>query len=132
MIIAWNTSGLNKGAKIKEVSSRLHNLRPEIVILCETRVKNSNADRGRSILSGRWAYLDNYSNHNNGRLWILWEPNKVQIQKIRATEQIIHCHTTHVGGKISWLIAIYASNKLEKRKALWKDLANWKQQHIPW
>jgi exonuclease III len=56
MIIAWNVRGLNKVGKIREISSRLVNLNPDIAILIETRVKSNKAEKIRKRLKLRCNY----------------------------------------------------------------------------
>ena len=68
MILAWNVRGLNKSGKIKEISSHLHDLKPDIIILIETRVKSGKAVPVRNKLNLKGTYVDNYEKHENGRL----------------------------------------------------------------
>jgi hypothetical protein len=60
MIISWNTRGLNKAGKAREISSRLLGLGPMMTILIETRVKYNKAESVRNILRLRGKYIDNY------------------------------------------------------------------------
>lgn len=60
MIISWNVRGLNKSGKLREISSRLSNLKPDIMILLETRVKETKASRTREKLNLHNIYIDNY------------------------------------------------------------------------
>jgi hypothetical protein len=50
MMLSWNTRGLNKSGKAREIGSRLLGLKPTIAILIETRVKSAQADHIRSKL----------------------------------------------------------------------------------
>lgn len=50
MIVAWNVKGLNKIGKVREISSHLSNLNPNIAILIETRVKSRKVDQIRNKL----------------------------------------------------------------------------------
>lgn len=45
MLASWNVRGLNKVGKLREISSRLVELQPEIMILLETRVKQNKAKK---------------------------------------------------------------------------------------
>ncbi|XP_058776119.1 uncharacterized protein LOC131650425 [Vicia villosa] len=73
----------------------------------ETRVKQDKAENIRKKIGGQWNYLDNYNKHANGRVWIMWDNNK--------------------------LTAIYADNKLERRRNLWKDIEKINStQQGPW
>jgi hypothetical protein len=68
MILSWNTRGLNKSGKAREIGSRLLSLRPAVAILIETRVKSAKADSIRNKLRLKGKYIDNYINHENGRI----------------------------------------------------------------
>ena len=134
MMVAWNVRGLNKSGKIKEVSSRLHDLHPAIVILIETRVKSNKAPVIRGKLGFRGEYIDNYAAHINGRLWIYWDNSKLNIRCLLKTSQAIHCGVYDVVGNFKfWLTAVYALNRLEDRKLLWKTIEKiCKSYQGPW
>lgn len=123
MIISWNLRGLNKASKIREVSSRLFLLKPHIVVMLETRVKNNKAGNVRDKLKLKDKYLDNYVKHNNGRIWVYWDDNIVDIQEVKCTAQLIHCKVYDATGYfMQWLTAIYGFNYLEQCRDLWHDL----------
>ncbi|XP_058756408.1 uncharacterized protein LOC131629639 [Vicia villosa] len=134
MIISWNTRGLNKKGKLREISSRLLELKPTIAILLETRVKESNANRIRAELHLPNNYLDNYMYHFNGRVWIEWDHTKVNIRHISSTSQFIHVGVFDINGSFKyWLTAVYAHNQLSKRRELWKDIEKiHNSQSGPW
>ena len=85
MIASWNVKGLNKAGKLREISSRLLELQPEIAILIETRVKENKAAKVREKLRLNGNYLDNYTCHANGRLWIHWDLNRVDVKCVSRT-----------------------------------------------
>ncbi|CAJ2662986.1 unnamed protein product, partial [Trifolium pratense] len=134
MILAWNTRGLNKAGKAREIGSRLLSLRPEIVVLIETRVKSAKADSIRNKLRLKGKYLDNYHNHENGRIWLYWDDRAVDIRLVSSTTQMIHCGLYDINGNfLHWFTAIYALNQLEHRRRLWKELEDLHQhQQGPW
>lgn len=68
MIISWNIRGLNKIAKIREISSHLYRLKCSIAVLIETRVKKETSGKVRDKLGGNWSYLDNFDQHLKGRI----------------------------------------------------------------
>ncbi|CAI8590828.1 unnamed protein product [Vicia faba] len=67
--------------------------------MLETRVKSNKAGNVRDKLKLRGKYLDNYVKHNNGRIWVYWDENLVDIQEVKCTTQLIHCKRA----KIRWL-----------------------------
>ncbi|XP_058757778.1 uncharacterized protein LOC131631035 [Vicia villosa] len=67
MLAAWNIRGLNKADKLREVSSHILKLQPDIIVLIETRVKENKASAIRNKLRLKGDYIDNYCHHGNGR-----------------------------------------------------------------
>lgn len=134
MIISWNVRGLNKAGKFREISSRLQNLNPAITVLIETRVKEKNADRIRKKMKLNGYYLDNYPNHENGRIWLQWDDSRRHIDCIHSTDQMLHCRVTDAAGVFMfWMTAVYAHNQLNRRKTLWQDIVKiYTQQTGPW
>ncbi|CAJ2651355.1 unnamed protein product [Trifolium pratense] len=120
--------------KVREISSRLLDLNPDIAILIETRVKNNKAENIRKRLKLRGNYVDNYNKHENGRIWIFWNDNNVNIKLIHSTDQMVHCSVYDSKGDwLYWMTAIYAQNHLEYRQKLWNDIATLhSQQQGPW
>ena len=134
MIVAWNVRGLNKMGKLKEISSRLLQLDPMIIVLIETRVKKSKAINIRKKLRFKGMYLDNYVDHDNGRIWLCWDNNRIDLKFVHSSSQLVHCGVYGLDGIFRyWLTAIYALNKLENRRSLWKDIVTLhSHQQGPW
>ncbi|XP_058776967.1 uncharacterized protein LOC131651319 [Vicia villosa] len=123
MIIAWNVRGFNNAGKLREVSSRLRTMRPMITILLETRVKENKANDIKQNLHLGGMFVDNYANHSNGRIWINWNNNRIDVHVIKSSSQMIHCGLFDLAGNfLSWLTAIYAANDINQRRILWRDI----------
>ncbi|XP_058777111.1 uncharacterized protein LOC131651466 [Vicia villosa] len=130
--VAWNVRGLNKSAKLREISSRLLELKAHINILIETRVKQGQADTIRNKLHLGGKFIDNYSYHPNGRIWVHWDPNHIDLQVVTLSSQMIHMAVyNNQRDFMFWLTAIYGLNRLDQRKVLWKELDNLNIQG-PW
>ncbi|XP_058764837.1 uncharacterized protein LOC131638301 [Vicia villosa] len=118
-------STIKDRGKLKEISSRLNLLKPDIVILIETRVKSDKAKQIRDKLHVHECYVDNYQYHDNGRIWISWNDNAIDVKVVKSSDQYIHCGIYDANGTLLyWLTAIYGKNQLEQRKLLWKTIAN--------
>ncbi|CAK8533949.1 unnamed protein product [Lathyrus sativus] len=123
MLVSWNIRGLNKVGKICEIRSRLQELKPAIIILIETRVKEAKAKVIREKLMIYDKHVDNYKDHMNGRIWIHWNSNRVDVRFIQSSSQFIHCGIyDNLGGFKHWLTVVYAHNQLNKRRILWKEI----------
>src|ERR1051325_2881383 len=107
MLVAWNVRGLNKSGKLKEISSRLLELRPMMTILIETRVKQENAVSIRQKLKLQGQFVDNYDRHDNGRIWCNWDVARIDVKRIKSTSQLIHCEVRNkVGEFLYWVTAV--------------------------
>src|SRR4051812_37264532 len=91
MLVSWNVRGLNKSGKLKEISSRLNLLKPDIVILIETRVMRDKAKNIRDKLHVHDCYVDNYHYHESGRIWISWNDSAIDVKVVNSSDQYIHC-----------------------------------------
>lgn len=104
--------GLNKAGNTREISSRLRNLNPAIIVLIETRVKKNKAHMIRERMKLIVNFMDNYDKHGNGRLWVCWDENRMSINQVGSTDQFIHCMVLDNNGNfLYWLTAIYAHNQ---------------------
>lgn len=109
MILAWNVRGLKNSGKVKEITSCLLGLNPNIAILIETRVKENEVAKTRSKLKLCGNYFDNYEKHANGRIWVYWNHNKIKVQVVKTTYQMVHCSVSDCNGKLLyWMTTIYA------------------------
>ncbi|KAL5190422.1 putative ribonuclease H protein [Glycine soja] len=89
--------------KLREISSCLSNLKPDIMILLETRVKETKASSTREKLNFHNIYIDNYQSNANGRIWVSWDDMKLTVQKISNTDQFIHCGIyDNMGKRVLW------------------------------
>ncbi|KAG5630869.1 hypothetical protein H5410_002586 [Solanum commersonii] len=43
---------------------------------------------------GKWEWVDNYNTYPRGRIWILWDPNKVKFRVDVVHKQFIHGYVT--------------------------------------
>lgn len=73
----------------------------------------------RNKLDHRWSYIYNYTKHNTGRIWILWDETKIKVVEVSCTTQLIHCGIYSLSRVlIIWCIVIYAQSNLEQRRKL--------------
>jgi hypothetical protein len=105
-----------------------------MTILIETRVKCNKAESVRNMLRLRGKYIDNYTHHENGRIWLHWDDRLVDIKHVKSSAQMIHCGVYDTRGNfLQWFTAIYAFNILEQRRKLWRELEDLhNSQQGPW
>src|SRR3954465_3426553 len=106
MITTWNVRGINKVARHREVCSYFSTFNVPIIALLDTRVKKDNASKIRLNFGKDWSYLDNYSHHNNGRIWLMWKSQVVQINLVCEEEQFIHVEVRGLDGRFQYFVTI--------------------------
>ncbi|XP_058723318.1 uncharacterized protein LOC131595086 [Vicia villosa] len=89
-MIVWNVRGLNKHARCLEVGAHLRKLQVHCIALLETRVRNKNCGTIRKRLGFQWEFIDNYEHHNNGRIWLAWNPVEMKVIARDKSDQLIH------------------------------------------
>lgn len=104
--------------------------------LIETRVKEKKSEKIVSSVFKDWSFLSNYEYNRLGRIWVVWSP-KVRVTPFFKSGQIITCSVLLDGLNEEFFCSfIYASNQMEERKEMWKDLKNHQDSPIlrdkPW
>lgn len=89
----------------------------------ETRVKSVNFDLIASLFDKKWSFAHNYVVCDGGRIWIMWNPEKVNLIVWKITNQItfcdIHLKSSNKSFKCSF---VYASNNPINQKQAWTDI----------
>ncbi|XP_050220125.1 uncharacterized protein LOC126670437 [Mercurialis annua] len=65
--------------------------------------------------------MDNHTHSELGKIWIMFDSLKVDVQKVDSNDQMIHCKVDMEGFSFYWTV-IYGSNHLVDRKCLWHKL----------
>lgn len=130
-IIAWDVRGLNKSLKQKEVVDRISRLKPSLVCLLKTRVKQKNMSNILNKWFKNWHYCENYVHAYNGRIWLLWRDSG-KIDLIAKSDQSITVNVQSDLGRFLFS-GIYGLNTGVERKLLWAHLSSLQiQANTPW
>ena len=109
------------------------NHRPSIMVITETRVGGSRAEK---IIEGLPfdGFITTETIGYAGGLWILWRSEDADVKLLSAKEQEIHTIVKVCASNLSWLFtAIYASPWLAERRILWSNIEKIGQLHnLPW
>ena len=132
-ILMWNYRGaLNPDFK-RRVFEMAVNHHPSIMVITETRVWGSRAEK---IIEGLPfdGFITTETIDYAGGLWILWRSEDADVKLLSATEQEKHAIVKVCASNLSWLFtAIYASPHLAKRRILWSNIEKVGQLHnLPW
>ncbi|KAF3650534.1 putative glutathione S-transferase U10-like [Capsicum annuum] len=70
-----------------------------------------------------WRILHNYSDASNGRIWLIWDQNYYDLQKLKTFAQLVHRLVQNRRKGHQFLITvIYGFNTMELRRTLWDEL----------
>lgn len=123
LIKAWNIRGLNSPLKQKEVSSFLSRNSLGVFGLLETHVKYNKAASIALSISSHLRWWGNYDHCGDGRIWIFWNENQVDLEIVSSSSQFAHC-LIHLKSsrKILFVTFVYGYNLGVQRRPLWNDL----------
>ena len=65
-----------------------------LVGLVETKVSSDNSNDIATNLLGGWRAINNYSSHPNGQVWVLWNPEILDVSILHSTDQLMHVSVT--------------------------------------
>lgn len=78
-VTSYNIRGLNDKPKQDDVRAFLVDNNISLVGFVETRVKASKARVISNRLQSSWLWEFNYDSHDNGHIWLGWDPNIWQV-----------------------------------------------------
>ncbi|XP_057468132.1 uncharacterized protein LOC130757384 [Actinidia eriantha] len=126
--------GLNKPLKQNGILNHLRKSRAAIMGILETKLSSSILERLiRSNLRG-WQTADNFSQHPNGHILIIWKEDLVHLDFAEATDQVIHCLATCKSSNFSFSTSfVHGFNTAVGRRTLWDNLHKFSSSlHAPW
>ncbi|KAF7847052.1 hypothetical protein BT93_L3407 [Corymbia citriodora subsp. variegata] len=100
---------------------RTHNLC--CIGILETKVPTSRFDTISSSTIPGWRWTSNYAYSPRGRIWVGWDPSRVNFNADPAHSQVIHGTLSYLNSDISfYLSVIYREHTFVARRILWADL----------
>lgn len=86
----WNVRGLNCLQKHGDVSNLLHQHHCGLFSLLKTRGKSCNFAKIYPRACHKWSIFTKYTQHKGGRIWMIWIPQKFEVDVIKCKAQYIH------------------------------------------
>ncbi|XP_074560786.1 uncharacterized protein LOC141816966 [Curcuma longa] len=122
-LASWNIRGFHKSLKHGGVQHLLQQKDIQVMALMETKL---NEDSLYPILQRRFAgmgYAHNFDCSNHGRILLLWDLQKVDMDIIMTTKQYIHCHVRCRISNRGFLVTyVYGLHSIVTRRPLWEAL----------
>ena len=80
-----------------------------IMGLSETKLSHQSLEEIAKKKQRGWKVANNFSQHPNGRILIIWKEDVVHLEIVEETDQAIHCLATCKSSDISFSISfVYA------------------------
>lgn len=117
----YNIRGLNnKQSFVKDFLS-FHKL--SLCSLVETHVNRNSANFVSRYINPKFHWVFNYEHHQNGRIWVGWDPVVWKVVVLSSSVQQITCTLQHCTNLDSIVISfIYGFNTTSERRHLWQEL----------
>lgn len=130
----WNVRGLNKTSHQDELINFIEVNKISFMSCLETKVKQGNSARVSRHVNKKWSWVFNYEHHDNGRVWIGWDPSIWHVSVQSKSSQHITCFITFIEKQVHFCSTfVYAFNQPHQRVPLWNDLISLSQLFdIPW
>ncbi|KAL1219679.1 Secreted RxLR effector protein 78 [Cardamine amara subsp. amara] len=117
----WNVRGVNDTSKHRPLATWINTKPVTFGAILETHVAESNMNHILSSIGQDWTALSNYQFSELGKIWIIFK-KPTKIVHLFSDSQSITCEVTLEDNRTFFYTAIYASNELVDREALWISL----------
>ncbi|XP_020250238.1 uncharacterized protein LOC109827635 [Asparagus officinalis] len=90
---------------------------------------------GAKKIANSWNWISNVRSSGKARILLLWDPDVLEVQPLKSSDQHITCTVKSIDGKVRCVItSVYGFNQMEARKDLWLELTQIKQSigNLPW
>ena len=127
--------GLNDPSKQREVKKLIRDQTADLVYLVETKVRDRNGLQIKEALFPNWGFLNNYDNHELGRIWVCWNTNIFHVLMVLKADQVIHWEVVFLSNSAKWEVPfVYGAYCGFKRQELWQAISGlqWRTRDRSW
>ena len=119
----WNIRGVNPPHKQRDLRSLISSNNISLFGLNETKVSEENSTSIAAELLWGWQHFFNYQSHQNGRIWVCWNPDIVEVTIVTVTDQMIHTKVKIIQKQITFLASfVYGLHTRREQATLWHSL----------
>ena len=120
MILAfWNIRGFHLPLKQKGVEALVRKRDIGLVAVLETKLSVNGLDALMKRRFKGWMQVNNFGTHAGGRILILVDPMRIQLEALEILPQVIHCRVTCKVSSCSFLLScVYGFNTIGSRRGL--------------
>lgn len=127
IVVSWNIRGLGSGKKRGVIRESLKKIKPDIVILQETKKEALDEWVVGSVWKARfknWISLPSIG--RSGRILLIWDARTVEV-----VDNLIGSFTVSIkiqkGDNSWWLTRVYGPVSYRERQILWDELVGFKE-----
>ena len=115
----WNIRGLNQPLKQIEISKFILANDLGVLGILETKVRLQNHNKIKRVLPNHWTFISNSQSNSIDRIWIGWNPSKVNLTVLKCTSQFIHVYIESLDQSIQFFASfVYGVNSIQDRRTL--------------
>ena len=85
IISSWNIRGLNHPSKQLEVANFINDNNIDVMGITETKIRPENENFIKKKCFKNWDFISNSCSSPVGRIWIGWNPAKINLQVLKIT-----------------------------------------------
>lgn len=123
-VFCWNVRGLNSHSRQGTIRKWIGINKPLLGGLLETHIKEDRASTVLAAVCPGWRYDCNYSDSDNGRIVVVWDP-AISVITLKKSAQFMLCGVHIPATNSSFSIAfVYAFNEVIQRRELWNDITS--------
>jgi len=122
----WNIRGFHLPLKQKGVEALARKREISLLAVLETKLSESGLEVFMCRRFKGWKQVNNFASHGGGRILILYDPLKIQLDTLEILPQIIHCRVVCKVSSVSFLGSfVYGFHSIVARRSLWENLIRW-------
>jgi len=122
----WNIRGFHLPLKQKGVEDLATKKEISLLAVLETKLSIAGLEAFMRRRFRGWKQVNNFASHGGGRILILYDPLKIQLDTLEVLPQIIHCRVICKVSSESFLGSfVYGFHSIVARRSLWENLKHW-------
>ena len=91
ILSSWNIRGLNSPLKQNEILKHVKKNKIVVMGILETKLAHHSLRGFINRKFKRWKVAENFQHNPNGRILIIWQADKVDLDVLESNAQAIHC-----------------------------------------
>ena len=131
---SWNIRGFSLPLKHNGVRHLIKEHNIDVLAILEAKISAQKLAWLMNVKFPGWRYANNFDHHVAGRIFVMWNPSKVDLVTLGLSAQVIHCKVSClISSKTFCLSFVYGLHSIVNRRPLWSDLGDFSLQcTLPW